>query len=169
MVGQPDRFPLRYGGDMGLAVRALVRFAVEWTEEVLPDLDTRPETLATEVQALRFGDLYVAAHGSELFSSFSLDLRRRWPHADLMAEVYANDSLSYMPDAHDVERCTYAAAESPKFTGHFPFTAESGGRLVDGMLAALEKSRRRQVTPRGYSPPPASGVGCPDQAGPAVL
>jgi len=118
---------------------------------------------------LRFGDLYVAAHGSELFSSFSLDLRRRWPHADLMAEVYANDSLSYMPDAHDVERCTYAAAESPKFTGHFPFTAESGGRLVDGMLAALEKSRRRQVTPRGYSPPPASGVGCPDQAGPAVL
>ncbi|MBI2502640.1 MAG: neutral/alkaline non-lysosomal ceramidase N-terminal domain-containing protein [Candidatus Latescibacteria bacterium] len=138
MVGQPDRFPERYAGDVGLAVRALARFAVEWTEEVLPDLDTRLETLETEVQALRFGDLYVAAHGSELFSSFSLDLRRRWPHADLMAVGYANDSLSYMPDAHDVERCTYAAAQSPKFTGHFPFVAESGERLVEGMLAALE-------------------------------
>ena len=122
----------------GLAVKALARFAVEWTEEVLPDLDTRSEALATEVQALRLGDLYVAAHGSELFSSFSLALRRRWPHADLMAVGYANDSLSYMPDAHDVERRSYAAAQSPKFTGHFPFVAQSGERLVDGMLAALE-------------------------------
>ena len=142
MVGQPDRFPERYGGDVGLAVRALARFAVGWTEEGLPDLDTRSETLETEVQALRFGDLYVAAHGSELFSSFSLDLRRRWPHADLMAVGYANDSLSYMPDAHDVERRSYAAAQSPKFTGHFPFVAESGERLVDGMLAALEGTLR---------------------------
>lgn len=141
MVGQPDRFPERYGGDVGLAVKALARFAVEWTEEVLPDLDTRSEMLETEVQALRLGDLYVAAHGAELFSSFSLDLRRRWPHADLMAVGYANDSLSYMPDAHDVERRTYAAAQSPKFTGHFPFVAESGERLVDGMLAALEGAR----------------------------
>ena len=138
MVNYPDRFPERYQGDVGLAVKALARFAVEWTEEVLPDLDTRAETLATEVQALRFGDLYVAAHGAELFTSFSLDLRRRWPHADLMAVGYANDSLSYMPDAHDIERRSYAAAQSPKFTGHFPFVAQSGERLVDGMLAALE-------------------------------
>lgn len=141
MVGQPDRFPERYDGDVGRAVKALARFAVEWTEEVLPDLDTRPETLETEVQALRFGDLYAAAHGSELFTSFSLDLRRRWPHPDLMVVGYANCSLSYMPDAHDVERRSYAAAQSPKFTGHFPFTAESGARLVDGMLAALAQSK----------------------------
>lgn len=138
MVNYPDRFPERYGGDVGLAVRALARFAVEWTEEILPDLETRPETLKTEVQAFRFGDAYVVSNPSELFSSFSLDLRRRWPHKDLMIVGYANDGISYMPDAYDIARRSYAAAQSPKFVGHFPFAPESGERLVDGMLLALE-------------------------------
>ena len=53
-----------------------------------------------------------------------------------MISGYSNDSLGYMPDAHDVERKTYAAYQSPKFTGQFPFTAESGGVLVQAMLDA---------------------------------
>jgi hypothetical protein len=140
MVNYPDRFPERYGGDLGKAVKALARFAVEWTEEMLPDLETRSETLETAVQALRLGDTYVVAHPTELFSSFSLDLRRRWPHRDLMVVGYANDGIGYMPDAHDIERRSYAATQSPKFTGHFPFVPASGERLVDGMLQALQQT-----------------------------
>jgi hypothetical protein len=140
MVNYPDRFPERYGGDLKKAVRALARFAVAWTEDVLPDLETRPETLETEVQAIRLGDAYLVANPAELFSQFSLDVRRAWPHKDLMVVGYANASISYMPDAHDIEHSTYAAAQSPKYAGHFPFVPESGPCLVNGMVEALEKS-----------------------------
>jgi hypothetical protein len=146
MVNYPDRFPERYGGDLRLAVKALARFAVEWTEELLPDLEMRPETLETEVQAFRLGDAFVAAHPAELFSSFSLDLRRRWPHPDLMVVGYANQGIGYMPDAHDIERRSYAATQSPKFTGHFPFVPASGERLVEGMLEALQQTDRDPVS-----------------------
>lgn len=142
MVNVPDRFPERYGGDVGRAVKALARFAVEWTEEVLEDLDTRPETVAAEVQALRIGDVFLAAQPAELFSGFALELRERWGRDKLLIAGYANGNIGYMPDAHDIERRSYAATQSPKCTGQFPFTPASGGVLVDAMLEALEAQRR---------------------------
>jgi hypothetical protein len=138
IVNHPARLPERYGGDVGLAVQAVARFGVEWSEAILRDLDTRPETLTTEVQAVRAGDAWLVTNGSELFTTLALDLRRRWRHDDLMVVGYANDSVGYVPDAHDVERRSYAANQSPKFKNQFPFTAASGPALVDNMLAALE-------------------------------
>jgi hypothetical protein len=137
IVNYPHRLPERYGGDVGLAVRAVSRFGVEWTGQMLADLDTRSETLTTEVQAVRVGDAYLVTNGSELFTSLALDVRCRWPYGDLMIVGYANDSLGYVPDAYDVERRSYAAYQSPKFKNQFPFTATSGGVLVQGMLDAL--------------------------------
>jgi hypothetical protein len=83
------------------------------------------------------GDAYLVSTGSEFFSSLALDLRRQWGGDDLLISGYSNDSLGYVPDAHDVERKTYAAYQSPKFTGQFPFTAESGQVMVQAMLDAL--------------------------------
>lgn len=137
MVNVPERFPDRYGGDLGLAVRAIARFGVEWSEKVLEDVDTRPETLRTEVQAIRIGDAFLVADPAELFTTLALDVRRQWPHDDLMIVGYANDSIGYMPDAHDIERRTYAANQSPKFKDQFPFVPESGRVMVQGMLDAL--------------------------------
>jgi hypothetical protein len=137
IVNVPARLPDRYGGSVEQAVKAVSRFGKEWSEETLADLAGRPETLTTEVQALRVGDAYVVSNGSEFFSSLALDLRKRWGGESLMISGYSNDSLGYMPDAHDVERKTYAAYQSPKFTGQFPFTAESGGVLVQAMLDVL--------------------------------
>jgi hypothetical protein len=138
VVNEPRRLPERYGGDVGKAVRAVSRFAVEWACAALRDLDDRPETLTTEAQAIRVGDAWLAANGSELFTTLALDLRRRWAHDDLMVLGYANDSIGYMPDGHDIERRSYAAWQSPRFKGQFPFTAASGPALVRGMVAALE-------------------------------
>jgi hypothetical protein len=137
IVNHPARLPERYGGDVGKAVQAVSRFGVEWAREALRDLSTRPLTLTTPVQALRVGDAYLAANGSEFFSTLALDLRRTWPRDDLMIVGYANDSIGYVPDAHDVERRSYAANQSPKFKGQFPFTTESGAVLVQAMFAAL--------------------------------
>jgi hypothetical protein len=137
MVNHPDRFPERYGGDLGRAVQAISRFAVEWTEEMLTVLDTRPEHLTTELQAMRVGDAYLVTGGAELFSSTALEVRQRWPHTDLMIVGYANDSIGYLPDTHDVELQSYAANQSPKFKGLFPFTRESANVMAEGMLSAL--------------------------------
>ena len=81
-VNQPERLPLRYGGSVEKAVQAVARFAVEWTEDILPVLETRPESLDAEVQAIRIGDVFLAANPSELFTSLGLDLRRNWPCED---------------------------------------------------------------------------------------
>jgi hypothetical protein len=121
-------------------VAAVSRFAVEWTDQILPDLDTRPEKIDTEVQALRIGDAYFAVHGSELFSTLGLRLRRAWPHDDLFILGYSNDGIGYMPDEYDIARRSYAAIGCPKFTGQFPFTGDSGLALVEGLRETLQRT-----------------------------
>ena len=137
IVTYPDRLPRRYGGSVEKTVAAVSRFGVEWTEAMLPVLNTRPEFIETEVQAMRLGDVWLTAHSSELFSSLGLKVRENWPHKDLLMLGYSNGSVGYLPDAHDVERRSYAANQSPKFTGQFPFTAKSGDAMVEGLLDTL--------------------------------
>ena len=146
-VNQPQRLPLRYGGSVAHAVAAVARFGAEWTADLLPKLESLPETLALEVQALRIGDVFIAAHPAELFTSLGLELRRRWPQPDLFVLGYANGSIGYLPDAAEIARRGYAARQSPKLTGQFPFTADSGPALVDGLLAAL-----KEVEPARHAP-----------------
>jgi len=136
-VNLPQRLPLRYGGSIEKAVAAVSRFAVEWTDRILPELDTRPETLQCEVQAIRIGDVYLAANPSELFTTLGLEVRRQWPSQDLLMLSYSNGSIGYLPDAYDIERRSYAAIQSPKFTAQFPFTNDSGPAMVSGMIRCL--------------------------------
>jgi neutral ceramidase len=138
IVNYPDKLPERYGGDVDKTVQAIARFGKEWTDQILIDLDTRPETLTVDVQALRVGDAWLSANPSEFFTSLALNLRDWWDEKELMIVGYANDSIGYMPDAYDVEKRSYAAYQSPKFKNQFPFTAASGGAMVTGLLAALE-------------------------------
>jgi hypothetical protein len=138
MTNNPKDMIARHGGDVLKAVRAMCRFHVEWTDRIRRDLDTRPETLETEVQALRIGDLSIVANSSELFSPFALDLRQRHG-GELMVACYSNGRIGYMPDSHDIERKTYAGYQSPKYCNQFPFTDASGPALVDGMQAMLQK------------------------------
>lgn len=137
IVNQPAKLPTRYAGNVEKAVLAIARFGVEWTTAALDDLDSRPETLTTQVQALRVGDAWFVTNPSEFFTTLALDVRNNW-HNDLLIAGYANDSIGYLPDAHDVERRSYAAFQSPKFKNQFPFTAESGGVMVQAMLDALK-------------------------------
>jgi len=139
IVGFPQRLPLRYGGSVEKAVAAISRFAVEWSETTLPTLNTGPEFLETELQALRIGDIWFIANEAELFTSIGLEVRRRWLHNDLFMLSYSNGCIGYLPDAHDVERRSYAAYQSPKFTGQFPFTERSGDVMVAHMVETLRE------------------------------
>jgi neutral ceramidase len=128
MTNRPDDMVARHGGDEAKAVRAMARFNVE----------TRPEVLETEVQAVRIGALAIVANSSEFFTTLAQDVRARSPAAELMIACYANGRIGYMPDAYDIERRTYAAYQSPKYCNQFPFTAESGPALCDAMVRAIE-------------------------------
>jgi hypothetical protein len=142
MTNRPDDMVRRHGNDEWKAVQAMCRFHLEWTARMLPDFETRPETLATEVQALRIGDLFVAANASEFFTSFALDLRRRAYLPELMLACYANGRIGYLPDEHDILARSYAACQSPKYCDQFPFTPQSGPVMCDAMGRVLDGCRQ---------------------------
>lgn len=137
----PDRLPARYGGSVELTVSAVARFAVEWAEAARRDVDSRSEYLATEVQAILAGDVCFTANSAELFSTLGLEIRRESGLENLFMASYANGNIGYLPDAFDIERKSYAALQSPKFTGQFPFVAASGRRLVAETLDAVRQLR----------------------------
>ncbi|HET6422187.1 MAG TPA: hypothetical protein VFG20_00805, partial [Planctomycetaceae bacterium] len=127
----------RHGGDEWKAVAAMCRFHIEWTDKMLTDYQTRPETLATEVQALRFGDLGIVANSSEFFSPFALDVRQRSSLPQVMMACYSNGRIGYLPDEHDINARSYAGYQSPKYCNQFPFTAASGPAMCEAMVASL--------------------------------
>ncbi len=140
MTNRPDDMIGRHGGDEAKAVRAMARFNVDWTTQMLVDYQDRPESLATEIQTIRIGDLAIVANSSEFFTTLALDVRSRAPAAELMLACYANGRIGYMPDEHDIERRTYAAYQSPKYCNQFPFTAASGPAMCDAMVAAVRRT-----------------------------
>jgi len=71
-----------------------------------------------------------------LFTSLGLTVRRGWPHGDLFMLGYANGFIGYLPETYDIERKSYAAIQSPRFMGRFPFVAASGDVMVAAMLEA---------------------------------
>jgi hypothetical protein len=140
-VNLPARLPLRYGGSVEKASAAVARFAVEWTDLILPDWEKRSERLETEIQTLRIGDVYFTASPCELFTTTGLEIRRQFATPDLFMLGFSNGSIGYLPDAYDVRQRSYAAIQSPKFTGQFPFTEQASESMANGLLSALERVR----------------------------
>ena len=134
MTNRPDDMVARHGGDEWKAVEAMCRFNLTWTELMLRDVDTRPEHLETEIQALRIGDLAIVSNSSEFFTTLALDVRTFAITKQLMIACYANGRIGYLPDAYDVARKSYAAYQSPKYCNQFPFVAESGGKMARAMV-----------------------------------
>jgi hypothetical protein len=141
MTNRPDDMVRRHGGDERKAVAAMCRFHLEWTEQMLRDVATRPEVLGTEVQAIRIGDVYLAANSSEFFTPWALEVRQRADVPELMLACYANGRIGYLPDEHDINARTYAGYQSPKYCNQFPFTRESGPAMCAAMLGVVEQCR----------------------------
>jgi len=139
VVGRPDLLHTRYGGSVERAVAAVSRFALGWAESVLPTLDDVPEKRSAEFQAIRFGDTWFIANQAELFTTLALEIRRRWPHDDLFILGYSNGSISYLPDAFEVQRGSYASLQTPKAIRQLPFTGDSGMVAVAESVAALRQ------------------------------
>jgi hypothetical protein len=119
----------------------MCRFHLEWTSRMLADFETRPAVLATEVQAIRVGDVVFAANSSEFFTPFALDVRKKAGVPELILACYANGRIGYMPDEHDIKIRSYAGYQSPKYCNQFPFTRKSGPALCAAMLGVIEQCR----------------------------
>jgi hypothetical protein len=137
MTNRPDDMVRRHGGDEAKAVRAMCQFHLEWTDRILEDVASRPETLATEVQAIRIGDMCVVANSSEFFSPFARAVRESSSAPELMLACYANGRIGYLPDAHDIAAKSYAGYQSPKYCNQFPFTPDSGSTMCAAMGAVI--------------------------------
>lgn len=148
MTNRPDDMVRRHGGDERKAVRAMCRFHLEWTDQMLQDFETRAEVLRTEVQALRIGHTVIVANSSEFFSPFALGIRRDSGVQHLMFACYANGRIGYLPDAHDIAAKSYAGYQSPKYCNQFPFIRESGEAMCDAMLDVINRVKVANATPQ---------------------
>lgn len=138
MVNRPDDMVRRHGGDEWRAVEAMCRFQVEWTDRMRREMSEHQRLVQpAEVQTLRIGDLGIVANATEFFTTLALDVRQRSALPQLMIAAYSNGRIGYLPDAHDVQRKTYAAHQSPKYCTQHPFVAESGPAMCDAMVESI--------------------------------
>lgn len=142
MTNRPDDMVRRHGGNEERAVRAMCRFHIEWTDQMLVDYLDRPEYLETEVQAIRIGELQIVGNSAEFFSPFALEIRQRSTAARLMFACYANGRIGYLPDEYDISARSYAGFQSPKYCNQFPFTAQSGPAMCEAMLQCVADCQR---------------------------
>ncbi len=137
MTNRPDEMVSRHGGDEWKAVAAMCRFNLEWTDQILHDLNIREESVESEIQALQIGDFGIVSNSTEFFTTLALKVREDVSLPHLMLACYANGRIGYLPDAHDVQQKSYAAYQSPKYCNQFPFTEESGLVMVDEMTKLI--------------------------------
>jgi len=135
-VNQPERLPLRYGGSVEKAVAAIARFAVAWTDLIEAELDTRPETLETEIQALRVGDVWFAAHAQNCSRPSG------WKFAHAGRATISSCWASATAASATCRTLTTSSAAATPPSNHqvhrqFPFTNASGPAMVTGLLDAL--------------------------------
>ena len=96
------------------------------------ELAPRTEPYATEIQALRIGDLAVVGLPGEFFVEFGLEIKRRSPAAQTFVVGLANGSLGYVPTA-----AAFAQGGYEPTSWHYSKLAPQAGPLC--VAAALEQ------------------------------
>ena len=98
------------------------------------------EPVATEIdlefQGFQIGDLAVTCFPGQMFGTWGLELRSRWPSGQLLIVNQANDHAGYFPSKVGYERGGYEVDSAFMFNSDLPapMTWEAGQRLVDAAL-----------------------------------
>lgn len=93
-----------------------------------------PDRVRTWVQALRIGDLGIAAVPGELLVELGLDLKARSPFSQTIVIELANDSVGYLPTRQSYEEGGYEPEASV-------FAPGCGEQIADVALGLLEQLR----------------------------
>ena len=109
-----------------MAERAFVRRITRRMEDV-------PDQVSTWVQALRVGDLGIAAVPGELMVELGLDIKARSPFEQTMVIELANDSVGYLPTRKSYDEGGY----EPEASLFQPGCGEQIADTAVGLLAKL--------------------------------
>lgn len=98
--------------------------------------DTVPDRVQLEVQGFRIGDVFLACFPGQLFGSWGLELRRRWPDDRLVIVNQANAHAGYFPSKVGWDGGGYEVRSAFMFNSDLPapLTWEAGQRLIDTVL-----------------------------------
>ena len=99
--------------------------------------DTVPDKVRLEVQGFRIGDVFLACFPGQLFGSWGLELRRRWPDDRLVIVNQANAHAGYFPSKVGWDGGGYEVRSAFMFNSDLPapLTWEAGQRLIDTAIA----------------------------------
>lgn len=99
------------------------RFAAEWTRAAIErygELAANPYLDNVPMQAMSIGGLKIIAMPGEVFTAYSLILKREFP--SLITAGYANGNAGYLPSGSAFEDAEdYASVFAPMFYTVFPF------------------------------------------------
>ena len=98
--------------------------------------DTVTDKVRLEVQGFRIGDVFLACFPGQLFGSWGLELRRRWPDDRLVIVNQANAHAGYFPSKVGWDGGGYEVRSAFMFNSDLPapLTWEAGQRLIDTAL-----------------------------------
>ncbi|MDE2888172.1 MAG: neutral/alkaline non-lysosomal ceramidase N-terminal domain-containing protein [Gemmatimonadota bacterium] len=99
--------------------------------------DAVPNAVQLELQGFRIGDVFLACFPGQLFGSWGLELRRRWPDDRLVIVNQANAHAGYFPSKAGWDGGGYEVRSAFMFNSDLPapMTWEAGQRLIDTALA----------------------------------
>ena len=95
-----------------------------------------PTSVRLEVQGFRIGDVFLACFPGQLFGSWGLELRHRWPGDRLFIVNQANAHAGYFPSKAAWDGGGYEVRSAFMFNSDLPapMTWEAGQRLIDTAL-----------------------------------
>lgn len=130
---------LKYDDTLPEPVRRRLRFE----KNVLDRIEERfaqgaADELETEIQAIRFGDLLIVTHPSELFYAYHREIEARLRPFRTFVVGMANDAIGYVPtpDKYELSAGSYSypAWFVPFMIGQFPFRTDVGERLTANVI-----------------------------------
>ncbi|MDP6776411.1 MAG: neutral/alkaline non-lysosomal ceramidase N-terminal domain-containing protein [Candidatus Latescibacteria bacterium] len=104
--------------------------------------DPAQTEIDVEFQGFQIGDLYVICFPGQMFGTWGLELRDRWPGGRLVIVNQANAHAGYFPSRVGYERGGYEVDSAFMFNSDLPapMTWEAGQKLVDAALRFAEDS-----------------------------
>ena len=105
----------------------------------LPTKDTPPQEIATEIQVLRLGDIYILGLPGEVLVEVGLEIKERAALDKLWITTTTNDSIGYVCHTEAYNEKGY----EPTSGTHL--TQGAGELVIDQALTLIEQMKQPQL------------------------
>ncbi|HIE13671.1 TPA: hypothetical protein EYP70_00190 [Candidatus Bathyarchaeota archaeon] len=121
-------------------IRAHVRFYRTYAEDMIAKLEEgMPDSIETEIQVLRLGDIALIFLPGEIFVDLGLEIMSRSPFKKMMVVGYSANYVGYIPTSIDFEIGGYASTKVPIILRQPPYLKSVGKNLVEESINLLNE------------------------------